>query len=81
MEERIELLIDSLNSKRVALLENYLVKLEEYSKTEAGAQPQGLQASEWAGLIVDLDRHITNLELELRRKKVIDSVKKEVVHA
>lgn len=76
--ERIEKLIDALVKKRDGLLDLYLSKLELYAGTEPGPQPQGLLAAETSGLINDLDRHITNLNLELKRAK---AETKEVTHA
>jgi len=72
---RFEKLIDALNKKRDGLLEKYLEKLEKYVSTEPGPQPQGLECINWAGLINDVDRHITNLELELKRKDALDKIK------
>lgn len=73
MSERIETLIDALLDKREGLLEKYISTLEEYAKTEAGAQPSGLDAVTAAGLIHDIDKHLTNLRMELRLKGVINS--------
>lgn len=70
MKERIEKLIDALVSKRDGLLDKYLGHLEAYAGTEAGPQPQGLESVNMAGLIHDLDRHITNLHQELRLLKL-----------
>lgn len=69
MDEEIKKLIDALNEKREGLLRNYLEKLNQYAKTEPGPQPQGLEAITWSGLVNDIDKHITNLYLELKRKK------------
>lgn len=70
-KERLQKLIDALTSKREGLLEKYVQKLEAYSITEAGAQPQGMEAIDFSGLINDLDRHVTNLNLEIKAKKVV----------
>lgn len=80
-EEQIEKLIDALTKKRDGLLEGYVTKLGDYAKTEAGAQPQGLEAIEWSGLLNDLDRHITTLHLELDRIQKLKKIKAEVSHA
>lgn len=78
MQKRISKLIEALVKKRYGLLEKYVEKLEAYVATEAGPQPQGMECINWAGLISDLDRHITNLELELKRKDALDIMTKEV---
>lgn len=75
MKEKIEKLIEALNKKRDGLLAKYLEKLEAYVPTEPGPQPQGLECINWAGLINDVDRHITNLELELKRKDALEKLK------
>lgn len=81
MEEKIESLIDALVKKREGLLEKYVAKLEDYACTEAGPQPQGMDAITMSGLVIDLDRHITNLNLELKRLKTSNQKTKEAVHA
>lgn len=67
MQDRIEKLIGALDKKRDGLLGLYLGKLEAYAPTESGPQPQGMESIEIAGLLADLDKHITNLYLELKR--------------
>lgn len=75
MKERIEKLIDALNKKREGLVEKYLEKLDAYCATEPGPQPQALECINYAGLVNDIDRHITVLELELKRKDAIAKMK------
>lgn len=69
MKERIEKLIDALVKQRDGLLNEYLGILEDYSVT--GPKASGLQCAESAGFIHDIDRHITNLHMELRSGEFI----------
>lgn len=67
MKERIDKLIQKLSEERDAVLKQYLDSLDKY---------EGNKAAEAAGHLHDLDRHITNLHLEIQRMKA-----EEAVHA
>lgn len=77
MKERLEKLIEALNKKREGLLEDYLAVLE----ASAPDIHNGSQAAiDRAGFIHDVDKHITNLHMELRHLKA-EKALKEVSHA
>lgn len=67
MNERIEKLIEALTEKRSGLLEDYLVALENYDGT--------MTAIEKAGLVHDIDKHITNLHQELSRAMSVERLR------
>jgi len=58
MVERIEKLIGMLDAERDKTLNLYLEALENYD---------GHRAADTAGALHDIDRHITNLHMELKR--------------
>ncbi len=58
MIQRITKLIEDLDTKRDEVMETYLKSLEDYD---------GHRAADNAGALHDLDRHVTNLHLELKR--------------
>ncbi len=55
--------------QRDAVLERYLSGLDQYHP-ETG----GLLAIERAGFLNDLDKHITNLELEVKRIETLETM-------
>lgn len=63
MKERLEKLIGDLVKRREEILDTYLKTLVDYS---------GGRAADEAGCLNDLDRHITNLHLELKRLGAIN---------
>lgn len=66
LKKRITDLLGVLNGHREIGLNLYLDELEKYVPAEGS-----LTAINRAGMLADLDRHITNLEMELKR---IDAV-------
>lgn len=58
LEFRINKLVDDLTDRRARILEDYLAVLEEYN---------GGRAADHAGMLHDIDKHITNCLLEIRR--------------
>lgn len=67
MREKIEDRLRLLNSYREQVLSNYLGSLVNYNPKEGS-----LEAVEKAGLLHDLDKHITNLESELKRIELME---------
>lgn len=68
MKERLENLLDKLNGRRDQILEEYLKILEDYD---------GHRAATNAGALHDIDRHITNVILELKRMGAIGTILSE----
>lgn len=71
-KEIIEKLIDTLSTARAGVMEQYVAVLTQYDIASGS-----VSGADWAGRIHDLDRHITNLHLELRRmsaEKVVANV-------
>lgn len=68
MKERLEGLIGKLVGCRNLVLDNYLTELSAYDPS-AGS----MKAVERAGLLHDLDKHITNLHMELKRLEVTNA--------
>lgn len=62
LEERIDTLIKKLVGHRDLVLDNYLTALNGYDPKEGS-----MESIERAGIMHDLDKHITNLELEIKR--------------
>lgn len=75
-EARIQGLIDDMLNRRDNLLNEYLMALEKPEWTNEVS----MLAVNTAGRLSDCDRHITNLQLELKRLKTTGP-KKEVAHA
>lgn len=67
MQERIEKLISDLAAKRTEFLENYLTQLESFD-------PQ--KVYEAAIPFHDIDKHMTNLQIELKRIKAEEAIRK-----
>lgn len=63
MKERLEALLKKLTERRGKLLDGYLSDLnaDEWDNTHS------MNAVNSAGLLHDIDRHITNLTVELNR--------------
>jgi hypothetical protein len=66
MKERINELINTLNAMRDEVLNNYLEALKRYSPEQGS-----VEAVERAGILHDLDKHITNLEMEVKRAEAV----------
>lgn len=66
MKERLEKALDAMVKRRDTLLDQYLSSLERPEWT----MQDSLQAVESAGRLHDCDRHITNLQMELKRLEV-----------
>lgn len=62
MEERILELLKKLVGHRDQVLSFYLTALDNYVPKEGSMEAVGR-----AGMLHDLDKHITNLEMELKR--------------
>lgn len=69
MIERIQKQIDRLEELREDVLVNYLAALDAY-KADMGS----MEAVERAGILHDLDRHLTNLRMEVRRIEALKGV-------
>jgi hypothetical protein len=67
MKERIQKLIDRLDGMRDDVLARYLDALNEYS-SETGSMP----AVQRAGLLHDIDKHLTNLNMEMKRIDMLE---------
>jgi CHAD domain-containing protein len=68
MKERIEKLIEKLQKERANALTSYLAMLEN---TEVkGFSNDSQQRIEVAGVIQDLDRHLTILAMELKLQEI-----------
>lgn len=67
MKERIDKLIQMLSQQREKVLDGYLTALENYD---------GPRSFNSASELHDIDHHITNLHLEIKRMKA-----EEAVHA
>lgn len=65
IEFRLNKIIDDLTARRETLLNDYLVVLESYD---------GGRAADHAGMLHDLDKHITNCYMEIKR---VEGMKKE----
>lgn len=77
-KERLETAIKKLTKCREDLLNEYLLSLERPDWTPETS----MQAINTAGRLSDCDRHITNLQLELKREQTSPSnSKKEAVSA
>jgi hypothetical protein len=62
LEARLDKLIKELVGRREEVVEQYLDALSGYSALEGS-----LDAVRRAGILHDLDKHITNLEMEMKR--------------
>lgn len=71
MKDRIETLIDALNKKRDGILDEYILLCELYSTSPNTWNKQGEDLAKFAGLLHDIDKHITNLHLERKRLEVM----------
>lgn len=69
MIERLIELIRKLNEKRGEVVKHYLDELEHWTPREGS-----IAAIARAGILHDLDKHITNLELEIKRLEAIKQV-------
>jgi len=69
MEERIVKQIERLVGMRDEVFALYLTALDSYS-----SQDGSMDAVERAGILHDLDKHITNLELEMKRIEALKVV-------
>ncbi len=69
MKERIIELITKLNGMRDQVLEAYLLELERFTPGEGN--PQSVVR---VGILHDLDKHVTNLELEVQRLEVTEAM-------
>lgn len=76
MKDRIEALIGKLDVYRDSILGNYLTSLDHYDP-ENGS----MDAVERAGLLHDLDKHITNLHMEMVRLDKLDFLDQQKVVA
>jgi len=65
MEERIVKVIQALTVHRDVALKRYVESLESYD---------GHRAADYAGELHDLDRHINNLEMEIKRTEALAHV-------
>lgn len=66
MKERLEKALEAMTKRRDDLLNEYLLSLE----TDVWDAQHSMTAVETAGRLHDCDRHITNLELEIKRLEV-----------
>lgn len=66
-KERFNALLDQLTKRRESLLEEYLKALEVAEWNNLNS----MKAVENAGKIHDIDRHITNIMLEIKRLESI----------
>ena len=62
LEFRLQKLIDDLTERREQVLNDYLNVLSEYD---------GGRASDHAGMLHDIDHHITNCHIEIKRHQGI----------
>lgn len=69
MKQRIVDLLGVLNGHREVGLDLYLGALDKYVPKEGS-----IEAVERAGILHDLDRHITNLEMEVKRIEALKVV-------
>lgn len=69
MEKRIQELIKMLNGLRDAALTHYLNELANFN-----AEKGSTRAVEAAGILHDLDKHVTNLEMEMKRIQSLERV-------
>jgi HD superfamily phosphohydrolase YqeK len=67
MKDRIIERIKSMTEHRDRVMENYLVSLDQYDPNEGS-----ISAVERAGILHDLDKHLTNLQMELKRINAIE---------
>lgn len=67
MRERIEGLIVKLSEMREETLGFYLAELDKFTPNDGN--PDSVMR---VGILKDLDKHITNLELELKRMVAIE---------
>lgn len=74
MFNRLQKLLGDLTARRVALLDAYLACLE----TDTWDNEASMAAVNAAGRLHDIDRHITNVQLEIRRA---EQQVKEEAHA
>lgn len=69
MKERLEKLIEHMDNQREVILNEYLASLDKYD----GTSSSGMASVNSAGMLHDLDRHITNLHLELKRLEAVNA--------
>lgn len=74
METELQEMINKLDGLRDEVLKNYTEELAKFT-----AENGNSKAAEKAGILHDLDKHITNLFMELNRRRA--TVKREVAHA
>ncbi len=67
MKKRMEELINKLDVMRDEALNNYLGALDRFSP-EKGS----MEATERSGILHDLDKHITNLHMEIKRTEIFE---------
>jgi hypothetical protein len=73
-KERIEKALKEMGVRRDSLLNDYLLSIEK----PVWDHSTSMEAVNAAGRLNDCDRHITNLQLEMKRAA---TEKKEVAHA
>lgn len=66
MNDRLQALIDKLDVMRDDVLNLYLLELDNYTAAKGS-----MGAVERAGILHDLDKHITNLHGEIKRQEAI----------
>lgn len=76
MQEELQTLINKLDAMRDVAVKNYMAELNKF--TPDAGNPQ---AATRAGILHDLDKHITNLHMELRRIRAQHMEKRGHVHA
>ncbi len=80
MRDRIIKLLEKLNGLRDEVIGFYLTEMEAFTPNDGNPK-----AAMRAGIMHDLDKHITNLELELKRIEVMEAIgsqlELEVSHA
>lgn len=74
MIEQLKELITQLEIKRDGVMEQYITALQGYDVIN-GSVP----AADWAARIHDLDRHITNINMEWRRLEALEKMQ-EIPH-
>lgn len=74
---RLEVALKRMGERRSALLNDYLLSMEK----PTWDNETSMGAVNTAGRLMDCDRHITNLTLELKRAQTDKAAKKEVAHA
>lgn len=67
MKDRLKKLIEKLNGIRDEAIGFYLTELEAFTPNDGNPK-----AAMRAGIMHDLDKHITNLEMEVKRIEALD---------